>query len=80
MSIPERTSTPSCALRPAAISHWSNAPTQSLASRATFFALARHGPEYTITAFGHLAPGNPYEAYKPPGASSDSGQPPPAGE
>jgi hypothetical protein len=48
--------------------------------RYVLCAIARGGAEYTLTPFGHLAPGNPYEAYKPPGTSSDSGEPPPARE
>jgi len=28
-----------------------------------------------ITPFGHLAPGNPYEAYEPPLTSPDPGEP-----
>ena len=48
--------------------------------RYVLCAIARDGPEYTITPFGHLAPGNPYEAYKPPGTSLHSGEPLPTGE
>jgi hypothetical protein len=48
--------------------------------RYVICAIARDGAGYPITPFGHLAPGNPYEAYKPPGISSDSGEPPPAAE
>ena len=48
--------------------------------RYVLCAIARDGREYTITPFGHLAPGNSYEAYKPPGTSSDSSEPPPARE
>jgi hypothetical protein len=28
--------------------------------------LDRNGGDYVMTPFGHLAPGNPYEAYVPP--------------
>jgi Family of unknown function (DUF6117) len=38
-------------------------------------AIARDRTDYVITPFGHLAPRNPYDAYKPPGTSSDSGEP-----
>jgi len=48
--------------------------------RHVLCAIARDRAEYTITPFGHLASGNPCEAYKPPGTSSDSGHPTPAGE
>ena len=48
--------------------------------RYVLCTIARDAAEYTITPFGHLAPGNPYGAYKPPGTSSDSGEPPPARE
>jgi hypothetical protein len=41
--------------------------------RYVLCAIVRHGADCAITPFGQLAPGNPYEAYKPPGASSDSG-------
>ncbi len=33
------------------------------------------GADYAITPFGHLAPGNPYEAYEPPLTSSEPGEP-----
>jgi hypothetical protein len=48
--------------------------------RYVLCAIARDGAEYTITPFSHLTPGNPYEAYKPPGTFSDSGEPLPTGE
>jgi hypothetical protein len=48
--------------------------------RYVICAIARAGAGYAITPFGHLAPGTPYKAYRPPGTSSDSGEPPPAGE
>jgi hypothetical protein len=48
--------------------------------RYVICAIARAGAGCAITPFGHLAPGNPYEAYRPPGTSSGSGEPPPAGE
>ena len=48
--------------------------------RYVLCAVAQDGTDCAITPFGHLAPGNPYEAYKPPGTSSDSGEPPPARE
>jgi hypothetical protein len=48
--------------------------------RYVLCALVRHGRDDAITPFGHFAPDNPHEAYKPPGTSSDTGEPPPAGE
>ena len=48
--------------------------------RYVLCAVAQDGADYAITPFGHLAPGNPYQAYKPPGTSWDSGHPTPAGE
>ncbi|HKD31322.1 MAG TPA: DUF6117 family protein [Xanthobacteraceae bacterium] len=48
--------------------------------RHVLCAIARDTAEYTIMPFGHLVPGNRYDAYKPPGTSSDSGEPRPAGE
>jgi hypothetical protein len=38
-------------------------------------AIARDRADYVITPFGHLAPGNPYEAYEPPLTSPDPGEP-----
>ncbi len=43
--------------------------------RYVICALARDRVDYVITPFGHLAPGNPYEAYKPPLTSPDPGEP-----
>jgi len=37
-------------------------------------AIGRDGADYTITPFGHLAPGNPYEAYEAQRTSTDSGE------
>jgi hypothetical protein len=48
--------------------------------RYVLCAIARDGAEYTITPFGHLAQGNPYEAYEPPLTSPDPGEPAPARE
>ena len=31
--------------------------------------------DYVMTPFGHLAPGNPFEAYLPPESSLDPGKP-----
>jgi hypothetical protein len=47
--------------------------------RYVICAIAR-GADYVITPFGHLVPGNPYEAYEPPLTSPDSGEPAPARE
>ncbi len=43
-------------------------------------AIARDRADYMITPFGHLAPGNPYEAYEPPLTDPDPGEPAPARE
>jgi hypothetical protein len=43
-------------------------------------AIAWDGTRFVITPFGHLAPGNPYDAYKPPRTPSDAGEPGPPQE
>jgi hypothetical protein len=48
--------------------------------RYVIAVVAWDGAQFVITAFGHLAPGNPYDAYKPPGSPSDTGERPPPGE
>ena len=48
--------------------------------RYVFAAIAHDGVDYTITPFGHLAPGNPFEAYEPPRTSPDAGESAPARE
>ena len=35
-------------------------------TRYVLCAVRRDDDEYVMTPFGHLAPGNPYEAYIPP--------------
>lgn len=35
-------------------------------TRYVLCAVGRDGGDYLFTPFGHLAPGNPYEAYRPP--------------
>ena len=35
-------------------------------TRYVLCAVGHDGGEYVMTPFGHLAPGNPYEAYIPP--------------
>lgn len=35
-------------------------------TRYVLCAVGRDGGDYVMTPFGHLAPGNPYEAYVPP--------------
>lgn len=35
-------------------------------TRYVLCAVCRDGDNYVMTPFGHLAPGNPYEAYIPP--------------
>lgn len=34
--------------------------------RAVLCAISKQKGEFVMTPFGHLAPGNPYEAYTPP--------------
>jgi len=36
------------------------------APRYVICAVGHNGGEYLFTPFGHLAEGNPYEAYRPP--------------
>ena len=36
------------------------------AARYVICAVGRDGGEFLFTPFGHLADGNPYEAYRPP--------------
>lgn len=36
-------------------------------------AVRRDSGEFLMTPFGHLAPGNPYDAYLPPETSSGAG-------
>jgi hypothetical protein len=48
--------------------------------RYVIAAIAWDGAQFSITPFGHLAPDNPYEAYKPPGSPSDAARPAPSGE
>ena len=45
--------------------------------RHVLCAVGRDGGDYVMTPFGHLAPGNPFEAYLPPEASPDAREPPP---
>jgi hypothetical protein len=35
-------------------------------TRYVLCAVGRDAGDYVMTPFGHLAPGNPYEAYTPP--------------
>jgi Family of unknown function (DUF6117) len=44
--------------------------------RYVLAAIAQEGGTYMMTPFGHLAPGNPFDAYVPPDAS-DAGEPVP---
>ena len=43
--------------------------------RYVLCAVGRDGGDYVMTPFGHLAPGNPFEAYAPPRTSPDTGEP-----
>ncbi len=38
--------------------------------RCVICAVGRDDGDYVLTPFGHLAPGDPYEAYVPPAGSS----------
>lgn len=38
--------------------------------RYVLCAVGRDGPDYVFTPFGHMAVGNPYDAYLPPDPSS----------
>ena len=38
--------------------------------RYVLCAMGRDSGDYVMTPFGHLAPGNPYDAYLPPETSS----------
>ena len=48
------------------------------APRYVICAVGHDGGEYVFTPFGHLAPGDPYEAYQPPepSAGEDASSPP----
>ena len=48
--------------------------------RYVLCAVGRDGCNFVMTPFGHLVPGNPVEAYLPPEASPDAGEPAPTGE
>jgi hypothetical protein len=48
--------------------------------RYVICAIARRRADHVITPFGHLAPGNPYEAYEAPRTFPDLGEPAPARE
>jgi len=48
--------------------------------RYTICAIHRDRGDYVITPFGHLAPGNPYEAYELPRIFPDPGESAPARE
>jgi hypothetical protein len=43
--------------------------------RYVLCAIGHDGVDFVMTPFGHLAPGNPFDAYVPPDASSDAGKP-----
>jgi hypothetical protein len=42
--------------------------------RYVIAAIARDGARFVMTPFGHLAPDNPYEAYKPTQSPSEPGE------
>ena len=39
-------------------------------TRYVICAVGRDGTDYVFTPFGHLADGNPYDAYRPPESST----------
>lgn len=41
--------------------------------RYVICAVGRHGADYIFTPFGHLADGNPYDAYLPPAPDKPAG-------
>ena len=41
--------------------------------RYVLCAIGREGADYVFTPFGHLAEGNPYDAYLPPDPSDPNG-------
>ena len=43
--------------------------------RYVLCAIGHDGGDYMMTPFGHLAPGNPFDAYVPPQTPSDAGVP-----
>src|SRR3546814_3637172 len=50
----------------------SSAPTRPTGeTRYVICAVDRDDGDYALTPFGHLAPGNPYEAYVPPAGRSE---------
>ncbi len=48
--------------------------------RYVLCAIALDGADHVITPFGHLASGNPYDAYEPPRTSPGPSEPAPARE
>jgi len=46
---------------------------QSGSPRYVICAVGRDGADYVFTPFGHLADGNPYDAYLPPGLDNPAG-------
>jgi hypothetical protein len=48
--------------------------------RYVICAIGRDVGDYVMTPFGHLAPGNPYEAYEPPRTAPDPSESAPARE
>lgn len=41
--------------------------------RYVICAVGRDGADYTFTPFGHLAEGNPFDAYRPPDPADPNG-------
>jgi hypothetical protein len=81
MSIPEYARTNfNTLLRPAAAGDLALVECTDAATgepRSVLAAIGHDDGTYTITPFGHLAPGNPFDAYVPPDASPDAGEPVP---
>ncbi|MDX8500864.1 DUF6117 family protein [Mesorhizobium sp. VK4C] len=46
---------------------------QTAQPRYVICAVGRDGPDYVFTPFGHLAEGNPYDAYRPPDPDDPNG-------
>lgn len=59
-----------CELRLTATSHsWECADSATGGPRYVICAVGRGGTDFVFTPFGHLADGNPFDAYVPPSAT-----------
>jgi len=59
-----------------ALLEWTDAATGD--PRYVLCAVGRDSVDYVMTPFGHLVPGNPYDAYLPPETSSGASSAAPA--